>query len=81
MYITYVGGGGMCVCVCVCVCVRARAHVCVCVCARVCGGGWSVLQIFQKLFRSPGDHRTKYFIAPLINFSFLSKVACGSISG
>ena len=54
VYVTYVGGKGVCVCVCVCVCVR------------VCGGGWSVLQIFQKLFRSPGDHRAKYFIAPLI---------------
>ena len=71
MYVTYVGGKGVCVRVC----------VCVCVCVRVCGGGWSVLQIFQKLFHSPGDHRAKYFIAPLINFSFLFKVACGSISG
>ena len=26
------------------------------------GGGWSVLQIFQKNFRSPGDHRPKYFM-------------------
>ena len=27
------------------------------------GGGWRVLQIFQKNFRSPGDHRAKYFTA------------------
>ena len=25
-------------------------------------GGW-VLQVFQKTFRSPGDHRSKYFMA------------------
>ena len=25
--------------------------------------GWRVLQIFRKIFRSPGDHRPKYFIA------------------
>ena len=27
------------------------------------GGGWRVLQIFQKKCRSPGDHRPKYFTA------------------
>ena len=27
------------------------------------GGGWRVLQIFQKSFRSPGEHRLKYFMA------------------
>ena len=27
------------------------------------GGGRSVLQIFQKIFRSPGYHRSKYFMA------------------
>ena len=27
------------------------------------GGGWRVLQIFQEIFRSPGDHRAKYFMA------------------
>ena len=26
------------------------------------GGRW-VLQIFQKIVRSPGDHRAKYFLA------------------
>ena len=26
------------------------------------GGGRRVLQIFQKIFRSPGDHRPKYFM-------------------
>ena len=25
--------------------------------------GRRVLQIFQKIFRSPGDHRPKYFMA------------------
>ena len=30
------------------------------VCRR---GGRRILQIFQKLFRSPGDHRPKYFMA------------------
>ena len=52
-------------------------------------GGWGSeggrLQIFPKKFRSPGDHRPKYYIswpsnffrkyfmAPSINFSFLFK--------
>ena len=27
------------------------------------GGGWRVLQIFQKKIRSPGDHTPKYFTA------------------
>ena len=27
------------------------------------GGGRRVLQIFRKIFRSPGDHRPKYFMA------------------
>ena len=27
------------------------------------GGDRRVLQIFQKEFRSPGDHRPKYFMA------------------
>ena len=28
------------------------------------GGGWRrVLQIFQKVFRSPGDHGPKYLMA------------------
>ena len=36
-------------------------------------GGWRVLQIFQKNFRSPGNHRPKYFMDPPINFSFLFK--------
>ena len=27
------------------------------------GGGRRILQIFQEKFRSPGDHRTKYFMA------------------
>ena len=27
------------------------------------GGGWRVLQIFQNNFRSPRDHRPKYFMA------------------
>ena len=26
------------------------------------GGGWRILQIFQKIFRSPGDDRPKYFM-------------------
>ena len=26
-------------------------------------GGRSVLQIFWKIFRSPGDHRPKYFMS------------------
>ena len=26
------------------------------------GGGQRDLQIFQKMFRSPGDHRPKYFM-------------------
>ena len=26
------------------------------------GGGRRDLQIFQKMFRSPGDHRPKYFM-------------------
>ena len=26
-------------------------------------GGRTVLQIFQKIFRSPGDYRPKYFMA------------------
>ena len=38
------------------------------------GGRWGrALHIFQKIFRSPGGHRPKYFITPPINFSFLFK--------
>ena len=35
------------------------------VCRRAGGWevGWRVLQIFQNIFRSPGDHRPKYFMA------------------
>ena len=42
-------------------------------------GEWAggFLQIFQKIFSSPGDHRAKYFVkhfmTPPINFSFLFK--------
>ena len=37
------------------------------------GGSRRALQIFQKNFRSPGNHRPKYFMDPPINFSFLFK--------
>ena len=45
------------------------------------GQGWRVLKIFQKTFPSPGDHTPKYFMAPLINFIFLLRLSCSSISG
>ena len=34
----------------------------VCVSLKVGNGGRSVLQIFQKNFRSPGDHIPKYYV-------------------
>ena len=35
----------------------------ICLKNYVGGGGRRVLQIFQKKFRSPRDHRPKYFMA------------------
>ena len=47
-------------------------------------GAGGFLQIFQTKFRSPGDHRAKYFMAQWFFrniFHGPSRLACGSISG